>query len=165
MGPLRLRRTAAEGLRLNAHRGTLSLAAVAALSGTVAGLRRLAHGVRPSRLDDGLATALKALIVDCPVPVDVTVDDIDTSEVIATTAYFVVAEGQTNALKHAHATAIEVSVTQHDHTLTIDVRDKGRSGARTGFGLTSVRDRVASIGGSMSVHSPPGAGTRLTVTI
>ena len=60
-------------------------AAVATLSATVAELRRLAHGVRPSRLDDDLATALKALVADSPVPVDITVDDIDTSEVIATT--------------------------------------------------------------------------------
>lgn len=96
---------------------------------------------------------------------DITVDDIDTSEVIATTTYFVVAEAFTNALKHAHTTAIEVSVTQHEHTLTIEIRDNSLGGARTGFGLTSVRDRVASIGGSMSLHSPPGAGTRLTVTI
>ena len=87
-------------------------AAVATLSDTVAELRRLAHGVRPSRLDDGLATALKALVADSPIPVDITVDDIDTSEVIATTAYFVVAEALTNALKHARATAIQVSVTQ-----------------------------------------------------
>ena len=140
-------------------------AAVATLSGTVAELRRLAHGVRPSRLDDGLSAALKALVADSPVPVDITVDDIDTSEVIATTAYFVVAEALTNALKHGHATAIEVSVTQHDHTLNIEVRDNGLGDARTGFGLTSVRDRVASVGGSMSLHSPPGAGTRLTATI
>jgi signal transduction histidine kinase len=140
-------------------------AAVATLSDTVAELRRLAHGVRPSRLDDGLATALKALVADSPIPVDITVDDIDTSEVIATTAYFVVAEALTNALKHARATAIQVSVTQHERTLNIEVRDNGSGGARTGFGLTSVRDRVASIGGSMSLHSPPGAGTRLTVTI
>jgi signal transduction histidine kinase len=75
------------------------------------------------------------------------------------------AEALTNALKHAHATAIEVSVTQHDHTLNIEVRDNGLGDARTGFGLTSIRDRVASVGGSMSLHSPPGAGTRLTATI
>ena len=140
-------------------------AAVAALSGTVAELRRLAHGVRPSLLDDGLATALKTLVADCPIPVDITVDNIDTSEVIATTAYFVVAEALANALKHADATAIHVSVTQHVNSLNIEIRDNGCGGARTGFGLTSVRDRAASIGGSMSLHSPPGAGTRLTVTI
>lgn len=140
-------------------------AAVAALSDTVADLRRLAHGVRPSRLDDGLAAALKALVADSPVPVDIAVDDIDTSEVVATTAYFVVAEALTNALKHAHATAIHVAVTQHEHTLNIEVCDDGRGGARAGFGLTSARDRVASVGGNLSLRSPPGAGTRLSVTI
>jgi signal transduction histidine kinase len=140
-------------------------AAVAALSDTIAELRRLAHGVRPTRLDDGLAAALKSLVADCPIPVDLTVDDINTSEVIATTAYFVVAKALTNALKHAHATAIHVSVTQHDHTLNVEVRDNGSGGASSGFGLTSVRDRVASVGGNVTLHSPPGGGTGLTVTI
>jgi signal transduction histidine kinase len=140
-------------------------AAVAALSDTVAELRRLAHGVRPSRLDDGLAAALKALVADSPVTVDITVEDVDASEVVATTAYFVVAEALTNALKHAQATAIRVGVTRHDHALRVEVHDNGIGGARPGFGLTSVRDRVASVGGNMSLHSPPGAGTHLTVTI
>ena len=140
-------------------------AGIAVLSGTVAELRRLAHGVRPARLDDGLAAALGSLVADCPIPVDITVDDINTSEVIATTAYFVVAEALTNALKHAHANAIHVSVTQHDHTLNVEIRDNGSGGARAGFGLTSIRDRVASVGGNLSLHSPPGAGTRITMTI
>jgi signal transduction histidine kinase len=140
-------------------------AAVAALSDTVAELRRLAHGLRPGRLDDGLPAALKALAADSPVPVDITVEDIETSEVVAATVYFVVAEALTNAFKHAQATAIHVGVTQRGHELTVEVRDDGCGGARAGFGLTSVGDRVASVGGSLSVHSPPGAGTRLTVTI
>ncbi|GAA3346421.1 hypothetical protein GCM10020358_57350 [Amorphoplanes nipponensis] len=52
-------------------------AAVGALADTVADLRRLAHGVRPSRLEDGLAAALRALAADGPVPVAVTVPEVD----------------------------------------------------------------------------------------
>lgn len=140
-------------------------AAVDALAETVAELRRLAHGVRPSRLEDGLAAALKALVADSPVPVDITVAEVDTSEVVATTAYFVVAEALANALKHANAATIRV-VAQHDGSaLHVEVSDDGVGGAQPGFGLTSVRDRVTSIGGELTLHSPAGAGTRIQVRL
>jgi signal transduction histidine kinase len=140
-------------------------AAVLALADTVADLRRLAHGVRPSRLEDGLAAALMALVADSPVPVNVTVADIETTEVIATTVYFVVAEALTNALKHAHATAIQVEVEQRGETIHVEFSDDGIGGARTGFGLMSVRDRISSVGGELSLVSTAGAGTLIKVRI
>ena len=140
-------------------------AAVIALADTVADLRRLAHGVRPSRLEDGLAAALVALVADSPVPVNVTVADIETTEVIATTVYFVVAEALTNALKHAHATAIQVDVEQRGESIHVEISDDGIGGARTGFGLTSVRDRISSVGGELSLVSTAGAGTLIKVRI
>ncbi|MFF9127841.1 sensor histidine kinase [Streptomyces sp. NPDC014889] len=76
-------------------------AAVTTLAGTVSELRRLAHGVRPSLLDDGLAAALRVLVGDCPVPVEAAVCDVDLPGAVATTAYFVVAEALANTLKHA----------------------------------------------------------------
>ncbi|GAA3346419.1 hypothetical protein GCM10020358_57340 [Amorphoplanes nipponensis] len=45
--------------------------------------------------------------------------------------------------------------------LRIAVSDNGVGGARPGFGLTSVRDRVLSIGGALTVHSPAGGGTTI----
>ncbi len=140
-------------------------AAVIALTDTVADLRRLAYGLRPSRLEDGLAAALVALAADSPVPVNMTVADIETTEVIATTVYFVVTEALTNALKHAHATAIQVDVEQRGETIHVEVSDDGIGGARTGFGLTSVRDRISSVGGELSLVSTVGAGTLIKVRI
>jgi signal transduction histidine kinase len=140
-------------------------AAVIALTDTVADLRRLAHGLRPSRLEDGLAAALVALVADSPVPVNVTVADIETTEVIATTVYFVVAEALTNALKHAHATAIQVDVERRGEGIYLEISDDGIGGARTGFGLTSVRDRISSVGGEFSLVSTAGAGTLIKVRI
>jgi signal transduction histidine kinase len=121
--------------------------------------------VRPGPLEDGLSAALRALVADSPVPVDVEMADFDTSEIIATTVYFVVAEAMANALKHARATAIGVLVAQRAGTLHVEVHDNGIGGASSGYGLTSVRDRVSSVGGNLSVHSPPGAGTRIKVAI
>jgi signal transduction histidine kinase len=51
--------------------------------------------------------------------------------------------------------------------LTVQVRDDGVGGAdaRGGSGLTGLRDRVEAMGGSMTVDSPAGAGTVLTVLL
>ncbi|MGW4939985.1 sensor histidine kinase [Actinoplanes sp. NPDC004185] len=139
--------------------------AVTTLGDTVAELRRLAHGVRPARLEDGLPAALRALATDSSVPVTVTVPDVDPPEVVATTAYFVVAEALTNAMKHAGATGIAVMVREQESGLRIEVSDDGVGGARPGFGLMSARDRVLSIGGELTVRSPAGGGTTVEAVI
>ena len=74
-------------------------------------------------------------------------------------------EAIANALKHARATRISISVGMTDQVLRAVVRDDGVGGASEGFGLTSLRDRVASVGGEFTVDSPPGAGTSITVEI
>ncbi|TDW88293.1 histidine kinase [Kribbella pratensis] len=138
---------------------------VETLEHTVAELRRIAHGVRPSRLDDGLAVALRDLVADSTLPVDLVVPELEVGESAATTVYFTVGEAIANALKHARATRISISVGVTDQVLRAVVRDDGVGGAREGFGLTSLRDRVASVGGEFTVDSPPGAGTSITVEI
>ena len=54
-----------------------------------------------------------------------------------------------------------------DGTLTVQVRDDGAGGADAGrgSGLTGLRDRVEAVGGSMTIDSPAGAGTVLTVRL
>ena len=138
-------------------------AAVEALQDTIAELRRLAHGIRPGRLDDGLSAALRALTADSAIPVELSVADVPTSDAVSITGYFVVAETYANALKHAQAQSISISITGVNGGIHIDVSDDGLGGA--GTGLTSVRDRVASLGGTLTVTSPPGAGTRIVVEI
>ncbi|HWD81292.1 MAG TPA: histidine kinase [Kribbella sp.] len=138
---------------------------VETLEDTVAELRRIAHGVRPGRLDDGLAVALRHLVADSTLPVDLVVPELDVGENAATAVYFTVGEAIANALKHARATRISIAVAVTDRVLRAVVRDDGVGGASEGFGLTSLRDRVASVGGAFTVDSPPGAGTSITVEI
>jgi len=140
-------------------------AAVAALEATVIELRRLAHGVRPSRLEDGLAAALRALVADSPIPVELSVADVVLTDVGATTAYFVVAEGLANALKHAAPTRLSATVARDDGRVLVKIRDDGVGGAEPGFGLTALRDRVAAAGGSLTLTSPPGGGTSIVVEL
>jgi len=162
------------GMRLRSLQGRLDPdaettreldAAVGALQETVHELRSLAHGLRPPRLTEGIARGLRELVRNSPVPVALTVPDVTLPEVVLTNVYFVVAECLANALKHGHAHAIEIHLAESDGRLTVKVRDDGVGGASDGFGLTSVRDRIAALGGSVELHSPPGAGTCVLVRL
>jgi len=135
--------------------------AVAELGTAVAELRRLAHGVRPVGLDDGLREALVSLTQGAPVPVRIEVDAEQVPDDLATTAYFVVSEAVANAIKHADPKAIDVSVTRADGLLHVRVQDDGRGGAtrRDGAGLAGLADRVEAFGGSLRLQSEVGHGT------
>lgn len=136
--------------------------AVAELGTAVAELRHIAHGLRPSSLDDGLGPALAALTSVVPVAVDLDVSGTDDlPDDLATTAYFVASEAVTNAVKHAQADRIDLRVEKVDAELRVRVRDDGHGGAitRPGSGLAGLTDRVAAVGGHLRVHSPPGHGT------
>jgi signal transduction histidine kinase len=137
--------------------------AVASLEETIGELRRLANGVRPSRLDEGLPTALRALVTGSPVPVQLRASEVDADDTVRSTVYFVVAEAYANTLKHANAHCVSITLTQEDGVIRVVVRDDGVGGARTP--LTAVDDRVASIGGRLVVQSPPGEVTTVTVEI
>ena len=135
--------------------------AVAELGTAVAELRRLAHGVRPVGLDDGLREALVTLTQGAPVPVRIAVDADRVPDDLATTAYYVASEAVANAIKHADPQAIDVSVARADGLLRVRVEDDGRGGAtrREGAGLAGLADRVEALGGSLSLRSEPGSGT------
>jgi len=125
-------------------------------------LRRLAHGLRPARLDDGLVDALRSLVRDSALPVELTAPAVAVPDLLATTAYYVVAEALANAHKHADASRVAIAVEQRPGLLVVRVRDDGCGGAdEGGFGLTSLRDRVASVGGELVLRSPAGAGTEV----
>jgi signal transduction histidine kinase len=92
-------------------------------------------------------------------------------EAIDLSAYRIVQEGLTNALRHAKATHAEVVVRYHPHEIQIDIEDDGRgtgAGDGRGQGLVGVRERVKLYGGEMSAGTIDGRGfvlsTRLPVT-
>jgi signal transduction histidine kinase len=135
--------------------------AVAEIATAVAELRQIAHGLRPSSLDDGLAAALANLSAQAPVPIDVALDAVDLSDEVSTTAYYVASEAVANAVKYADAEHIALRVLQQDGHVRVVVADDGRGGAalRPGAGLASLVDRVGALGGRLQVASPAGHGT------
>lgn len=139
--------------------------AVLELSATVEELRRLAHGVRPSRLDDGLGAALAGLQATEPVPVEVRIGELpEVDEARAVTAYFVASEATANALKHATATRIRIDVTSSDGLLHLSVSDDG-IGLPAAANLSGLSDRVQSVGGSLAFTNAPGGGTTVSAVI
>ncbi len=141
-------------------------AAVQELRETVDELRRIAQGVRPSLLDDGLATALLAVKEMTPLPMSLTVEELpEVSDTRALTAYLVVSEAVANVLKHARATRISVSVCALDDRLAVEVSDDGIGGLAEDTSLPALRDRVLSVGGSLHVADTPGGGTTVTAVV
>ena len=144
-------------------------AATAEAAAAIADIRELARGVHPAILTEaGLGPALASLADRAPLPV-VVVDELDRRlpSSVEATAYFVTAEAVTNAIKHAGATRVDVRTWLADDQLRLDVRDDGRGGAdpSDGTGLTGIKDRVAALGGTISLRSDAGQGTRLEVAL
>lgn len=142
-------------------------AAVAQLGTAVAELRRLAHGVRPSALDDGLGAALAELERLAPETIELDVRAGELPDAVALTAYYVVSEAVANALRHAGASRILVVVRRTPDTLHVQVADDGRGGAvaRSTGGLTGLADRVGALGGDLRLDSVAGAGTTVQAVL
>ncbi len=134
---------------------------VAELGTAVAELRSIAHGLRPSSLDDGLDSAIRSLAGSLSVPIIVETQSGAVPDHIAATAYYVVSEAITNAVKHAEAQQITLRVNREESMLAVRIHDDGRGGARVhpGSGLAGLADRVAAAGGALFVDSPPDRGT------
>jgi signal transduction histidine kinase len=132
-------------------------------------LRELARGIHPAILTEaGLGPAVESLAARSPVPTDVTaVPTRRLSPAIESTAYFVVSEALANTAKYASATRATVSALSLDNSLRIEIGDDGVGGAdpARGSGLRGLADRVSAIGGSMSIDSPVGRGTRLVAEL
>ncbi|MBD2891166.1 hypothetical protein amrb99_00680 [Actinomadura sp. RB99] len=132
-------------------------------------LRDFIRGLHPAVLDElGLDAALSGLAGRTPIPVDVRVDLPERpAPALESVAYFVVSEALTNVVKHAGASRAEVALARRDDRIVLTVVDDGRGGASTagGSGLAGLSRRVASVDGTLSLSSPTGGPTRLTVEL
>ena len=130
--------------------------AVSELGTAVAELRQIAHGLRPSSLDDGLAAALTNLSRRSSIPVELSVDVGTLPDLISTTAYFVANEAVANAVKHSAAHSVRVTVSSTEGSITLTVTDDGQGGAevRSTSGLAGLFDRVSARGWSPAHPEP-----------
>ena len=141
----------------------------AELDGALDEVGEMARGIHPAALaKGGLRAALSALARRSPIPVDL---DLRAKgrlpEHAEVSAYYVVAEALTNAVRHARASAVSVEVEAVGEVLRVVVRDDGTGGASFtgGTGLVGLKDRVEAHGGRILLDSPRGAGTSLRVEL
>jgi signal transduction histidine kinase len=120
-----------------------------------------------ARLDDLLTEIRRAGL---PVRLEVEGEPFPLPGAIDLSAYRIVQEGLTNALKHAHADEAEVRLRYAADELRIEVADDGRGpgGGQydgRGHGLVGVRERVKLYGGEMATSTANGRGFRLTTRL
>lgn len=144
-------------------------------------VRRIAMNLRPSTLDDlGIVATLswyfRELEVVCPnitFERHINVSEADVPEPLKIAIFRIIQEATSNALKHAKAERIKVSLTGTEGFLTLLIEDNGEgfdpsraAGQRDfkhGMGLQSMRERAELSGGSYEFQSSPGQGARVSV--
>jgi signal transduction histidine kinase len=87
-------------------------------------------------------------------------------EAVVTTAFRFVQEALTNVLRHGSASLARIRLSVQDGFLEVSVADNGVGfdqavQSRQGMGLQGMRERVASLGGTLTIESQPGHGTRV----
>jgi signal transduction histidine kinase len=132
-------------------------------------LRELARGIHPAILTEaGLGAAITALAERSVIPTSVTaVPDRRLPPTVEATAYFVISEALANVAKYASATQASISAQQRGSTLRVEVGDDGVGGADSarGTGIRGLQDRVAALGGKVTIDSPAGQGTLVMAEI
>ncbi|MFB9441572.1 sensor domain-containing protein [Dactylosporangium vinaceum] len=132
-------------------------------------LRNLVRGIHPPVLADrGLGAAIEALRLTSRLPVDLDLRlERRLKLAVESAAYFVIAESLVNALKHSGAQRIGIRVVDLGERLAIDVSDDGCGGAdpARGTGLQGIQRRLSAFDGSLSVSSPLGGPTVLTMEL
>jgi signal transduction histidine kinase len=139
-------------------------------AGALADLRALVQGILPPVLADrGLDGAIQALVLAVPIPVEVDIDlpDGRLPPPVESGSYFAVAEALTNVVKHSKAKTAWIRAHHADGTLSMVVGDDGKGGADPdhGTGLRGIERRLAAFDGTLSVSSPPGGPTLVTMEV
>ncbi|MEU5724086.1 histidine kinase [Micromonospora sp. NPDC047738] len=158
--------------RARAALGSISAAARSALTELRAMLHALAtddgsgpDGPQPGLAQlDALADAVRAVGLQVTMSRDGTADDLPGG--VQLSAYRIVQESLTNALRHSQATRADVSVRYDDGVLRLEVVDDGpaaprRPGAGTGRGIVGMRERARLLGGTLDAGPLPAGGFRV----
>jgi signal transduction histidine kinase len=145
--------------------------ALTEMRGLLAAMRPDGDGVEfmPQPGLDGLGSLLEEINrAGLPVELHVDGEPVPLPRGVEVSAYRIVQEGLTNALKHARATNADVSVRYQPHELQLEIRDDGIGSATTnglGHGLIGIRERVKIYGGDMTAGTATGGGFILSTRL
>ena len=143
-------------------------------------LRRYSHELRPTVLDDlGWVPAIRFLAegvskrTNVPIRIKTTFAG-RLPGAVEIALYRLVQEALTNAAKHAKASRVLIHVRRIGQVLCCSIEDDGRGfdvrevqsdRRRRGLGLIGMRERLSAIGGTFSIDSTPGHGTKLLIRV
>jgi signal transduction histidine kinase len=141
---------------------------VADVGNAVETLRELARGIYPAVLADlGLTAALEAQARRSPLTVEVHADSLERyPPEIEAAVYFCCLEALQNAVKHARATTMVITVGESAGELRFTATDDGQgidvTRARSGSGIQNMMDRMAALNGSLDLGTAPNGGTSVS---
>ena len=143
--------------------------------------REISYNLRPFQLDRlGLTKAIEIVARTVSsasgIPVQCELDNIDDAlpENLRINFYRIVQESLNNVMKHSQAAEVKIHVTRDDTRVVLTVRDNGigfipsnrpSKGGKSGFGLTGMKERADSLGGTLRFRSFPAQGTTMVVEI
>ncbi len=132
-------------------------------------LRDLVRGIQPPVLADrGIADAIRTLAIENPLRIETTIElPGRPSLAVETAAYFSVSEVLNNAMKHSGAQSGAIHVHYTSGRLVINISDHGCGGAdiQNGTGLRGIEKRLAPLDGFITILSPLGGPTMVTIEI
>lgn len=145
----------------------------AGIQSTVLDVRRIVEGLRPPSLDElGLAEALaqvaSRLDGDGGPEIRLGVDVGELPAAVEVAAYRIAQEALTNAVRHAEARNVALTMCAEGGDVVLRVCDDGCGVVRhrdDGVGLSSMRARAQEIGGELGVRAVPGKGTTVTARL
>ncbi len=157
---------------------TLAMARV--VDGLIQTVRETAAALRPRLLDDlGLVAAVEWLVASfrertglpCELTIDPDIQGLSIESQVATTVFRGAQELLTNVMRHAQASTLSVELSIEGDRLSLKICDDGRGmhdweWHRPGsLGLRGLYERVASVGGTVSIAGAPGVGTEATLLL
>lgn len=141
----------------------------------LADVRQLSRLMSPTILEDlGLQPALKWLCrslfeheeIRCDINISISAD---VPNDVAILIFRITQEALVNAIKHSDASQVNLTLDQHHQTLRLDVSDNGigydKETVESGIGITSMQDRAAAFGASLTIRSKPQQGTHISMTV
>jgi signal transduction histidine kinase len=139
-------------------------------------MRALIFELRPEALqEEGIVAALQkqvaALRARYGIEVEASLDDMgETPLEIEEALYRIAQEAMHNTVKHARATRVDLTLSRFDGFVRLVIADNGKgfdvSGSFPGhLGLHTMRERAERLGGTFTLDSTPGRGSRIEVTV
>ena len=167
-----------EGSRLRRKLSEKIRAMIEQVEGTITDVQRIVSELRPGVLDDlGLVAAIEwqsqefQRLTGITCTCTATAEDIEVEPERATAVFRICQEALTNVARHAHATAVRVSLQEQGGSLLLSVSDDGKgipdqkiSDPRS-FGLLGMRERATLLGGEVTITGSPEKGTTITMRL